>query len=133
MYKNVRAYVDEKMFSDKKSVVVGETTVVVDVVDTPEERERGLSGRIELLENEGMLFIFEKLDLHGFWMKDMNFSIDIIWFNEYAEAVHVLENISPNTYPTVFSPPVQAKYVLEVPAGFIKTHGIKLGDTIDLY
>lgn len=132
-YTHVRAYVDEKLFSDKRNIVVGETSILVDVVDTAEERKRGLSGRRELPENNGMFFIFQESSTHGFWMKDMNFAIDIIWFNEYGEAVYFVENIKPETYPTIFASPEESRYVLEVPAGFVEREGIKLGDKIDLY
>ena len=133
MYHNVRAYVDEKMFLTKRALVVGETNIIVDVVDTPESRQLGLSGRKNLEQGHGMLFVFQLSDMHGFWMKDMNFNIDIIWFNEYGEVSYYVENISPDTYPTVFAPPTKSLYVLEVPFGFVKEKGIKLGDKIDLY
>lgn len=133
MYKNVRAYVDEKISSTTKTIVVGSTPITIEVADTPEKRIQGLSGREELRNNEGMFFIFEEIDFHGLWMKDMNFSIDIIWFDEYAEVVYIVQDIHPDTYPTVFKTPTKSKYVLEVPAGFVKREGIKLGDKIDLY
>lgn len=133
MYKNVRAYVDEKMTSTTKTIVLGTTAITVDVADTLETRAQGLSGRKELKDHEGMFFIFEEVGLHGIWMKDMNFSIDIIWFDEYAEIIHIAQDIKPSTYPEVFTPPTKSKYVLEVPAGFVKQEGIKLGDKIDLY
>lgn len=132
-FNNVRAYVDEKMFTDKRVIVVGETPVIVGVVDTQEAREKGLSGKSELAEGTGMLFIFEEIGMHAFWMKDMNFSIDIIWFNEYGEVIYFVENISPNTYPAKYTSTQESLYVLEVPAGFIKKQGIKIGDKIDLY
>lgn len=132
-YNNVRAFIDEKMFSNKRSIVVGETALIVDVVETPKDRERGLSGRRELLDNSGMLFIFEEKQINKFWMKDMKFSIDIIWFNEYGEIIYLAENVSPGTYPQLFGPDEHSQYVLEVRAGFVKEKGFKLGDTIELY
>jgi uncharacterized membrane protein (UPF0127 family) len=131
-YQNIRTYADEKFLS-KRSVVVGETAIIVDIADEPDERERGLSNREDLPEGTGILFIFEEKDLHGFWMKDMNFSIDILWFNEFGELVYYVKNVNPDTYPVIFTPDEPAKYVIEVPAGFIKEEGIKMGDKIDLY
>ncbi len=132
-YNNIRAFVDEKMFSNKRSVVVGETALIVDVAETPKDRERGLSKRKQLPENNGMLFIFEQKQINKFWMKDMNFSIDIIWFNEYGEIIHFEESVSPDTYPKLFGPEESSQYILEVPAGFVKDKALKLGDTIELY
>ncbi|MEN9921393.1 MAG: hypothetical protein RLZZ517_371 [Candidatus Parcubacteria bacterium] len=131
-YHNIRAYADEK-FASKKSIIVGETPIIVEVLDEMKERERGLSNRPQLTEGTGVLFVFEEKGLHGFWMKDMSFSIDILWFNEYGELVYYIKNVSPDTYPVIFTPDEPAKYVIEVPAGFIKQEGIKIGDKIDLY
>lgn len=130
-YQSISAFVDEKI--NQQNVIIGETSLMVDIVKTPNARKNGLSNREPLLENQGMLFVFEEVDDHGIWMKDMKFSIDIIWFNEYGEVVDFEENISPDTYPEIFLPSQKSKYVLETLAGFVRREGIKLGDKIDLY
>jgi uncharacterized membrane protein (UPF0127 family) len=132
-YKNVRAYVDQKVNTRTINVVLGTAVVRAQIVDTPESRKNGLSNREPLKEDEGMLFIFEEMEDHGIWMKDMKFSIDILWLNEYGEVLHYVEEASPDSYPEVFSASQNSKYVLEIQAGSIKREGIKLGDKIDLY
>lgn len=109
------------------SVVIGGVRVRVDIADTPEERVNGLSGREHLAQGEGMLFIFPTDDHHGIWMKDMNFSIDIIWLSAEGRVVDIAPHVSPETYPASFSPRDVARNVLEVPAGFAKSHGIAVG------
>src|SRR3989344_9043068 len=64
-------------------------TIKVDLVLTPAEQEKGLSGRSELKEGEGMLFVFNKPDKHLFWMKDMNFPIDIIWLDVNKKVIYI--------------------------------------------
>ena len=59
-------------------VVVGETTVNVVIADTPKKRQAGLSIKKTLKDHEGMFFIFDAPADNGIWMKNMNFSIDII-------------------------------------------------------
>ncbi len=86
----------------------------VRVVDTPKERTQGLSGTTTLAPDEGMLFVFEEAGLHGFWMKNMNYAIDILWLNDELKPVAVTKNISPNSFPTIFYPPVPVRYVLEI-------------------
>ena len=61
-------------------------------------------------------------------MKDMDFSIDIIWLDRDRRVVHIEKNVSPNTYPDVFRSNVAAKYVLEVYSGQAGARGIGLGD-----
>lgn len=133
IYNSVRVYANEKLFVDKRTIVLAGASFIVEVADTPEKIKKGLSERKELVENTGMFFVYETSDFHPIWMKDMNFSIDIIWFDTSGHIVHILEDISPDTFPTLFVPSKESRYVLEIPAGTVKKYGIKLGDTIDLY
>ncbi len=111
------------------TVRIGGTDVRVTLADTAEKRSRGLSGTSRLEEGEGMLFVFPQEGIYGFWMKDMRYSIDIIWLTEDKEVVYVAENASPESYPMSFVPEKPAKYVLEVPAGFAKAHNIAIGSS----
>jgi uncharacterized protein len=115
-----------------KTVRIGGQIVKVDIADTPALRERGLSGRHELKEGEGMLFMFPESGLHGFWMKDMRFAIDIIWLDDAGKVVHIAHAVAPESYPASFSPPAPAKFVLEVPAGFAERHSIGVGSAATL-
>lgn len=115
-----------------KVILGGTTEVIVVISDTPELRERGLSGREKLAANEGMLFVFEEPRPYGFWMKDMRFSIDIIWFDQNRKIIDVWESAHPSSYPKVFTPRAPAQFVLEVPAGFFANHNLKIGNTIEI-
>jgi uncharacterized membrane protein (UPF0127 family) len=53
----------------------------VEVVNTPESVEQGLSGR-DTMSADGMLFVFPNEAVRAFWMKDMRFAIDIIWIRD---------------------------------------------------
>lgn len=92
------------------------------------EQVRGLSGRTNLPENSGMLFVYEKNVIPNFWMKDMNFALDIIWLDENWRVVGFEKNVSPATFPQTFSPDKPIRYVLEVNAGFVDKQQIKLGE-----
>ena len=73
----------------KSKLVLGGKTFSVDVADTVYTQAKGLSNRQSLGYNEGMLFIFKDVDIHGFWMKDMLFPIDIIWMDENLKINHI--------------------------------------------
>lgn len=94
------------------------------------ERTKGLSGTSELETNQALLFIFPNNDYWGIWMKDMNYPIDIVWLTEKGEVSYIKENVDPKTYPEVFYPPVLERYVLELPAGTVKTTKIQFGDLL---
>ena len=85
-----------------------------------------------LTEGEGMLFVFETDDLHSFWMRDMLFSIDILWIAMDGTVVHIEPSVSPDSFPQTFTPPTPARYVLEVPAGFATEHGIEVGTRTEI-
>jgi uncharacterized membrane protein (UPF0127 family) len=123
----------ENSFYDSRVIIVGDTAIRVKVLDTLEERQKGLSNTESLEPDHGMLFIFDKEDDHGIWMKDMNYPIDIIWLDRFGKIVYFEKNISPDTFPDVFKSGKQTAYVIEVNAGFIDKNNIKLGDSIDLY
>ena len=89
----------------------------VEIADTPVAQRQGLSGRSHLPVGHGLLFIFDKEGRHGIWMKDMLFPIDIVWLDGNGREVHQEKEVRPDTYPEVFTPPVPARYVLELNAG----------------
>jgi len=111
---------------------IGDQTVRVTIADTPESRERGLSGRDGLASDEGMLFVFPNDEYHMFWMKDMLFSIDIVWLSRDKTVVDIAEDVSPDTFPSSFSPRALARYVLELPAGFVEEYTVQIGDEVQL-
>lgn len=90
-----------------------DTCLILERATTPEARERGLSGRGSLPPDRAMLFVFENDAQHSIWMKDMRFSIDIVWLDSEKRVIHQELNVSPSTYPTSFQPETNARYVLE--------------------
>lgn len=115
---------------------VGNIVLKVEVARSASERARGLSGRASLAPDDGMYFIFGKADHYGFWMKDMQFPIDMIWVKG-----GVVAGFSENAAPEpgvpmwnlhVYYPPDVADTVLEVSAGFVASHHIAVGDAVAL-
>ena len=106
--------------------------VRITVADSPLERSQGLSGREGLAADEGMLFVFPEDGVYGFWMKDMLFSIDMLWLDASGNIVHIEKRVAPETYPQSFSSTVPARYVLELPAGYSDEHNLSVGDNMEL-
>jgi uncharacterized membrane protein (UPF0127 family) len=109
---------------------INERVIKAEVVDTPETQNLGLSYREKLDKDSGMLFIFDHSDRYGFWMKDMNFSIDIVWIDENFKIVGVEKTVAPETFPNVFYPQELVKYVLELPSGYVDQYHIAIGNMI---
>lgn len=117
---------------ESASLVINERCVELDIAATPEARQQGLSGRAELGENKGMLFLFSSADHHSFWMKDMNFPIDIIWLDERNEVIDIKEHAQPESYPETFTPAKSATKVVELTAGFAVEEEIKIGQQLNI-
>lgn len=114
---------------EKREIIINSTVLSVDISDSDCKRVLGLSGKTSLNE-EGMLFVFNEVGNHGFWMKDMNFPIDILWIGTDYKIIGIENNVSPDSYPKSFGETYLAKYVLEVQANFSLKNKIKLGDKI---
>lgn len=118
--------------SDKKTAYIDNIKLSVEIADEPGEQIQGLSDKISLPQNEGMLFIFPAPFVAGFWMKDMNFPIDIIWIDKSRNIIGIEKAVSPDTFPKTFSPASPVKYVLEVNAGWADKNNIKIGDALSI-
>ncbi len=118
----------------KTTVTIRDIPIHADVADNVFTRGQGLSGREGLAPDEGMLFIFGRQGSYGFWMKDMNFPIDVVWIRDH-EIAGVANDIQPQPGVSVFGlkvyyPPEKIDKVLELPAGTAGKHGFAIGDKV---
>ena len=112
----------EKISFSKRKIWVGTHELIVEVADTHKKIQRGLMYRTTpLRDNEGMLFIFNNVQMRRFWMKNTFIPLSIGFFNGEKELVHTRimkpvrsEMENPETYPSKYP----AKYVLEVAPGW---------------
>ncbi|MCI0597492.1 DUF192 domain-containing protein [Candidatus Parcubacteria bacterium] len=104
----------------------------IELADTTEKRVQGLSGREDVPEDYGMLFVFDTKGEYEFWMKDMLVSIDLIWLSDDGTIVGVEDSVFPETYPKLFAPPEPVRYVLETRAGLARAKGWEVGATLSL-
>src|SRR3989339_826310 len=74
------------------TAVINNSSFRISIADTALERARGLSNKISLPKEEGLLFVFNEIGVYHFWMKDMNFPIDIIWIGEDYKIVYINKN-----------------------------------------
>lgn len=117
----------------KNFLQVGSNFLTVEIASNAKTWEKGLSGHQPLAENTGMYFVFPQLHIPLFWMKDMTFPIDIIWLKDDTIADFTLNAAVPegSNLPT-YSPHSPVNRVLEVPAGYVENHGLKIGDSVTL-
>ena len=114
-------------------VQLGDAKVIVELAVTPEEKAKGLMHREYLDENKGMLFIFEDEKAPSFWMKNTLIPLDMIFINSDNKIVDILVAEPCKKDPCKsYTPKADAKYVLEVNAGFSERHNAKIGDEVSL-
>ena len=118
----------EKFREKEQTLTINEVVLKLEIANTRQEKEDGLSDRRDLAEDRAMLFVYNKEGRYGIWMKNMRISIDVIWFDSNLRVVDLVEGLTPETFPDIFAPREPAKYILETNAGFIKDVNIHFGD-----
>ena|SRR3989338_3833228 len=114
-----------------KAIQIMGQNIRVNLATTDAAREQGLSGRENLKEDEGMLFVFDYPDKYSFWMKDMNFPIDMIWIGENKEIIYIKRDARPESFPESYGPTADSKYVLEIVSGLSSKNNLKEGDKVE--
>ena len=109
---------------EKAEIKIGKKKYTVELAKTEEQREKGLMDIKKLPDNEGMLFIFDKPQTVGFWMKDTYIPLDIIFIDDDSEVLSVYKG-SP--LDESIAEEDNVKYVLELN----QNSGVKEGDELD--
>lgn len=112
------------------TIKVDEVPLEVQIADTEPRRVRGLMFQDQLPYDQGMIFVFDEPGLYSLWMLNMQFPLDMMWFDENGKIVHIERDVPPckaaleiATCQSVV-PEKEAVYVLEVTAGFIEQNNI---------
>ncbi|MFN7975447.1 MAG: DUF192 domain-containing protein [Acidobacteriota bacterium] len=103
-----------------------------------DDRARGLMFRTEeqFQPDQAMVFLFETMELQSFWMKNMNFAIDIVWLSPEMKIVHVERDVPPCTKEErdcpLYTPVQKAQLVVELYRGTYAKEKLKVGDAIEV-
>ncbi|EKD76586.1 MAG: hypothetical protein ACD_43C00052G0004 [uncultured bacterium] len=127
---------DASFNSPMSTVTFGDQATVLAVyyADTAAERALGLGKVVALKETEGMLFSYQYESTQpSFWMKQVEYPIDIIWVAD-SKIISITQAVQPEatTTPldeyTLYPAPSVVDWVVEVSAGYAKTHNLAIGD-----
>jgi len=111
----------------KGQVKIGGVLLDVEIANTPQLQTKGLQYHTPLSYDQGMLFTFAQPQVVPIWMKEMQFPIDIIWFDSSGNVLHVEKNAPPCTADpcAIYGQSItQVQNVLEVASGFTDKFGI---------
>ncbi len=117
-------------------IKLGNCKIEVETAKTDQERQRGLSGRNNLAENSGMLFILPQRKIQPFWMLNMKFPLDFVWVRE-NKVVTVHQNVpapaeAESGRLITVKPDQPVDYVLEINAGKADSCEIEVGDNVEI-
>ncbi|HKK18345.1 MAG TPA: DUF192 domain-containing protein [Opitutales bacterium] len=110
---------------------IGEQSLQLQLALTPAEHQKGLMFREELPDDHGMLFLFERPEQRGFWMKNTSLPLDIGYFDAGGELQEV-HKLFPFDETPVTSRSRQILIAVETNRGWYGENGIRPGALLDL-
>jgi uncharacterized protein len=107
-------------------------TYTLEIAHTASQQQKGLGERPSMLQDHGMLFAYGVSGRYCFWMKDMQFPLDIIWLDAGKRVIETRQNLSPSTYPESYCPAkANTRYVIELNAGQAAETHLEAGQRLD--
>ena len=121
------------------TIKIDETFIEVQIAKKEIELKTGLMFQDTLPYDQGMLFVFDEPGVKTMWMKNMQFHLDMIWFDQNGNVVEILRDVLPCKTPlevmSCTSDGISAdnsKYVLEVTSGFVDRFGIDSDSKLEI-
>ena len=121
------------------TIKIDDIVLSVKIADTDANMARGLMFEEKLPYDKGMLFVFDKPETRSMWMLNMQFNIDVIWFDGNGNVVSIDRNVPPcMTTVEIFVckengvSSDNTQYVLEVTAGFVDKFEITEDSKLEL-
>ena len=108
-----------------KTIEIHNKKYQVKIAESEADKIKGLQGVTELPEDEGMLFVYDEPQTVGFWMKDTEIPLDIIFINDDCEVLSIYKG---KPYSETIAEEDNVKYVLELN----QNSGVKIGDELDI-
>ena len=121
---------------EKAKFKIGKIELSAYVADDDQRRAQGLMFIEKLPRDTGMLFIFERQEHLGFWMKNTLIPLAIGFFDKDGVLVDVQEMSVAGSLMEASPPSYQSKspalYALEMEKGWFGKKGIKPGSRLEL-
>ncbi len=115
-------------------ILPGGQALHVEVAESPIRRQLGYMFRERVGPEDGMIFLFEEAAFHSFWMKNVRFSLDLLWMAGDGTVVDASLETPPcreDPCPS-YRPMARALYVLELAGGRAEKLGIRPGQTLQV-
>lgn len=116
------------------AIIINSHKFNIEISNTEEKRELGLSYRQSIPQDSGMLFVFNSPGQYEFWMNGMLFPLDFVWINNNT-IVDLTKNVDApiNGAPVrIIKPKSDVDKVLEINSGQIESNRIEIGQKVQL-
>ena len=113
----------------KITASIGDTIITLEVLSSQEDHETGFMFRDSPSSlTHGLLFLYSRPSQLSFWMKNVKFDIELLALDAHNRITQIEYLISQNETPVKVKFPCSR--VIEMPAGFCKSHHVKTGDIV---
>jgi uncharacterized membrane protein (UPF0127 family) len=115
-------------------VVIGSHSWKVLIAETEDEKEKGLSNRSDIADDQGMLFVYSRPQILEFCMRDCRHPLDIIFISSDLRVLRICEMQVEEDMEgrVIYSSKQPASYALEIKGGTAAKKGISEGDDVRL-
>ncbi len=107
---------------------MGDVSLRAEVADTHESRQHGLMYRLELADDQGMLFVYPRAWRLSFWMQNTYIPLDIAFIDRSGFIIDI-QSMEPLTTHS-HRAPAPIPYALEVNRGWFEANDIQIGDHV---
>ena len=111
-------------------VRIDHEVIKVEVAKSGAEHERWLMFRQDKIPlNSAMLLVYDKPDLYSISLLNIEYNLDLIWFDEKGDVVYLINDAQPcksvlDLIDCTYKNTEPAKYIIAATSGFIGYHHI---------
>ena len=115
---------------DRGTIKIDDSIIDVEIAESDAERQRWLMFRNEEFPlNSAMILVYPKSDHYALWLLNIQYNLDIMWFNEEGKLVYYIKDAKPCENPLdphncTYKTTVPSKYIVVSTEGFIKRNNI---------
>lgn len=113
-----------------KTFLIGEGFLHTKIACSYKDKSVGLMNVENLGKDEGMIFVFNTPDIHGFWMKNTLVPLSIAFIDEQWNVVDIKEMQAKDE--TTINPVKPALYAIEANKNWFLQHNVHIGDKLRL-
>ena len=110
---------------------LADVTYTLELADDAWETTRGLMHRNSMVEDMGMIFVFDGDEPRRFWMRNTFIPLDMVFVRSDGRVDSFVENAAPRT-DTGRSSAGPARYVIELNAGEVARMGLQPGSRAEI-